>query len=134
MNLDMIVFFMEGKGYVYFVVINLWGYFIKGRISYRGLEVLVFFDGIELKRRGIFYLLFGVRKGDVEVVYVMVILVMWEGDVLMFRNYFLGYSEIVLKGVEFVKVSGGKIVDGSDGEVFRIVIEYFGEYFEVEFF
>lgn len=42
MNLDMIVFFMEGKGYVYFVVINLWGYFIKGRISYRGLEVLVF--------------------------------------------------------------------------------------------
>lgn len=131
-NPDMIVLPMVGKGYAYLAVTNPRGHPIKGRISYRKLEVPVLLDGIELRRRGTLYLPFGVRKGDVEIVYSTATLVKWEGEVLTFRNHLSSVSEVAIRGRSGVKVQGGRIIDEENGEIFRIAVEHPREYFEVE--
>ncbi|WP_367884764.1 hypothetical protein [Thermococcus sp. JCM 11816] len=97
----MIVLPMEGKATPTLRLQTAGGAPYKGQDKLQGgLEVPVLLDGIELKRRGgTLYLPFGVRKGgDVEVAYATATLVMWEGDVLTFRNHLSGHSEIALKG------------------------------------
>ncbi|ASJ15245.1 exo-beta-D-glucosaminidase [Thermococcus radiotolerans] len=118
----------------YLVLANPRGHRVFGKVRYRGIEVPKLMDGIEMKKRGVLFLPFGVRYGDVEVVYSTATVLGRNGDVLRLRNHLSGLSEVALRNVEDVRVVGGKIVDESlsDG-VLTIVVEHRPGNFELEF-
>ncbi|NJE61774.1 exo-beta-D-glucosaminidase [Thermococcus sp. 21S7] len=118
----------------YLVLANPRGHRVFGKVRYGGTEVPKLMDGIEMRKRGVLFLPFEVRYGDVEVVYSTATVLCRDGDVLHLRNHLSNLSEVALRNVEDVRVVGGKIVDESlsDG-VLTIVIEHEPGDFELEF-
>ncbi|MCD6373321.1 MAG: beta-galactosidase [Thermococcus sp.] len=132
-NPDIIVLPMEGEGYAYLAVMNPRGHPVKGKISYRGLEIPVLMDDLELKKRGVLFLPVGVKYGDVEVVYSTATLVKSGGDVMKFRNHLSNVSEVAIRGVKSVRVKCGEIVDEvENGGMLTVLVEHPCEYFELE--
>ncbi len=130
---DIIILPMEGEGYAYLAVMNPRGHPVKGRISYRGLEIPALMEGLELKKRGVLFLPVGVKYGDVEVVYSTATLVKSDGDVIRFRNHLSGVSEIAIRGVKSVRVNCGEIIDEVEtGGVLTVLVEHPCEHFELE--
>ncbi|KUH32210.1 beta-galactosidase [Thermococcus celericrescens] len=118
----------------YLVLANPRGHRVFGKIRYNGLEVPRLMDGIEMRKRGVLFLPFGVRYGDVEVVYSTATVLSRDGDVLHLRNHLSGLSEVALRNVEDVRAVGGRIVDESlSGGVLTVLVEHEAGSFELEF-
>ncbi|WP_338064596.1 beta-galactosidase trimerization domain-containing protein [Thermococcus indicus] len=118
----------------YLVLLNPRGHRVFGKVRYRDVEIPQLLDGIEMGKRGALFLPFGVKAGDVEVVYSTATLLGRDGDVLHLSNHLSGMSEVALRNVDEVRVISGKIVDESlsDG-VLTIVVEHRPGSFELEF-
>ncbi|NJE76733.1 exo-beta-D-glucosaminidase [Thermococcus sp. ES12] len=118
----------------YLVLANPRGHRLSGKVKYRGVEVPGLMEGIEMRKRGVLFLPFGVAYGDVEVVYSTATVLGREGDVLYLRNHLSGTSEVALRNVEDVRVIGGEIVDESlSGNTLTVVVEHEPGNFELEF-
>ncbi|WP_460130173.1 exo-beta-D-glucosaminidase [Thermococcus prieurii] len=113
----------------YLVLLNPRGHRVFGKVRYRGIKVPQLLDGIEMKKRGALFLPFGVRVGDVEVVYATATPLSGDGKTLRFRNHLSGSSEVALRGVEEVNAIEGRIVDESfENGILRVVVEHDNEF------
>ncbi|NJE31135.1 beta-galactosidase [Thermococcus sp. 18S1] len=118
----------------YLVLVNPRGHRVFGKVRYMGIEIPELMDGIEMGKRGVLFLPFGVRYGNVEVVYSTATVLGRDGDVLHLRNHLSGLSEVALRNVEEVRAVGGTIVDESlSGGVLTVLVEHEPGNFELEF-